>query len=55
MAVGVSAAVIYVGIRLGFRSDSVVSLVKQDPAPHFDPAMQCRFRRFGTVAGCAQG
>lgn len=44
-----------IGIGLGFRSDSVLSLVKQNPAPHFDPAMQCRFRRFGTVVACVQG
>ncbi len=34
------------GIRLGFRSDSLVSLMNQNPCPHFDVKFQSWFQPF---------
>ncbi len=45
-----------VGLRPGFRSDSVISLVTQNPAPDFGPTRQTpvTFRDFSALTGSAQ-
>ncbi len=56
--------VIWLGLKLSelcritvpLRSDSVISLVRQDPSPDFSPAMQAgfRFRDFGTNSAASR-
>jgi nucleoside-diphosphate-sugar epimerase len=44
------------GLKIGFRSDSIISLVNQDPAPCFDQTLKTgvTFREFGEKIGSDQ-